>query len=83
MVSPSTLMTWLVQRFPALRAFWDLEKSVLHEIHVSGTVVSPPTNTKIPHLHVHKPKTMVVETVLVIFVSLGAPVSSLFGTKGQ
>ena len=27
-----------------------------------------PTNAKIPHLHVHKPKTVVVETVLVIFV---------------
>ena len=26
---------------PALRAFWDLEKTVLHEIRVSGTVVGP------------------------------------------
>ena len=50
-----------VQRVPALRPFWDLEKTVLHEIRVSGTVVS--TNEKIPHLHVHKPK-----TVLVIFL---------------
>ena len=53
-----------VQRVPALRGFWDLEKTVLHKIHVSGS----PTNAKIPHLHVHKPKTVVVETVLVIFV---------------
>ena len=47
---------------PALRAFWDLEKTVLPEIRVSGI------NEKIPHLHIHKPKTVVVETVLVIFV---------------
>ena len=32
-----------IQRVPALRAFWDLETTVLHEICVSGTVVSPPT----------------------------------------
>ena len=56
-----------LQRVPALRAFWDFEKTVLHEIHDGGT------NAKIPHLHVHKPKTVVVETVvvetvLVIFV---------------
>ena len=44
-----------LQRVPALRAFWDLEKTVLHEIRVSGTVL-------------HKPKNGVVETVLVIFV---------------
>ena len=29
------------QMVPALCTFWDLEKSVLHEIGVSGTVVSP------------------------------------------
>ena len=28
----------ILQRVPALRAFWDLEKTVLHEIRVSGTV---------------------------------------------
>ena len=50
-----------IQRVPALHAIWDLEKTVLHEICVSGTVVSPPTNAKIPHLHVRKPKTVVVE----------------------
>ena len=29
----------VLQRFPALRAFWDLEKTVLHEIRISGTVL--------------------------------------------
>ena len=43
----------LSQRVPALRTFWDFSKS--------------PTSMKIPHLYVHKPKTMVVETMLVIF----------------
>ena len=57
-----------VQRVPALRAFWDLEKTVLHEIRVSWTVGVFPTSVKIPHLHVHKPKALEVETVLVIFV---------------
>ena len=57
-----------VQSVTALRAFWDLEKTVLNEICVSGTVLWSPTNVKIPHLHVHKPKTVVVETVSVIFV---------------
>ena len=36
--------TWyksLLQRVPVLNKFWDLEKTVLHEICVSGTVVSP------------------------------------------
>ena len=28
-----------IQRVPALHAFWDLEKNVLHEIRISGTVV--------------------------------------------
>ena len=60
-----------LQRVPALRGFWDLEKNVLHEIRVSGTVLQSPTTAKIPHLHVHKPKTMVVETVLVVFVHVG------------
>ena len=26
-----------IQRVPALRAFWDFEKTVLHEIRVSGS----------------------------------------------
>ena len=38
----------VLQRFPALRAFWDLEKTVLHEICVSGTVLWSPTSAKIP-----------------------------------
>ena len=46
-----------LQRVPTLRAFWDLEKTVLHEIRVSGTVLWSSTNVKIPHLHVNKPKT--------------------------
>ena len=57
-----------IQRVPALRVFWDLEKTVLHETRVSGTVLWSPTNANSPHLHVTKPKTVLVETVLVIFV---------------
>ena len=41
------------------------------EKYFSETVLQSPTTTKIPHLHVHKPKTVVVETVLVIFVKVG------------
>ena len=37
-----------VQRVPALRVFWDLEKTVLHEIRVSGTVLWSPTNANSP-----------------------------------
>ena len=37
-----------IQRVPALRAFWDLEKTVLHEIRVSGTVVNPLLMRKSP-----------------------------------
>ena len=63
-----------LQRVPASRAFWDLEKTLLHEIRVSGTVGGGySTNAKIPHLHVHKPKTVVVETVLV-----GDPLYNIF-----
>ena len=47
---------------PALRELWDWEKTLLHEICVSGTVGGP----LLAHLHVRKPK--VVETVFVIFV---------------
>ena len=38
----------VVQRVPALRVFWDLEKTVLHETRVSGTVLWSPTNTNSP-----------------------------------
>ena len=58
-----------VQRVPALRVFWDLEKTVLHETRVSGTVLWSPTNANSPtYTYVHKPKNVLVETVLVIFV---------------
>ena len=36
----SGIQTLALQRVPTLRAFWDLEKTVLHEIPVSGTVVT-------------------------------------------
>ena len=34
--------------YPALRAFWDLKKTVLHEICVSGTVLWSPTSANSP-----------------------------------
>ena len=37
-----------LQRVPALRVFWDLEKTVLHETRVSGTVLWSPTNANSP-----------------------------------
>ena len=37
-----------LQRVPVLRAFWDLEKTVLHEIRVSGTLLWSPTNANSP-----------------------------------
>ena len=39
----------IVQRVPALRTFWDLEKTVLHEIRVSGTVLMDSLNAIFPH----------------------------------
>ena len=69
----------VIQRVPALHAFWDFEKTVFHEIRVGGIIVNPPSNAKIPHLHVHKPKTVVLETVLVIFVKMGDPLLFTFG----
>ena len=47
----------------ASRQFWDLKKTSLQEICVIGTERGSPTNANIPHLHIHKPKTVVVETV--------------------
>ena len=38
----------LVQRVPALRAFSDLEKTVLHETRLSGTILWSPTNANSP-----------------------------------
>ena len=37
-----------VQRVPNLRTFWDLEKTVSHEIHASGNVVGPLLMRKSP-----------------------------------
>ena len=61
-----------IQKVPTLRAFWDLGKTVLHEIHVSGTVHWSPTNANSP-TYTYTSQTMVVETVLVIFVLVGDP----------
>ena len=47
----------IVQRVLALLRFWDLRK-----ICVSGTVGGP-SKAKIPHLHVHKPKIVVLYRV--------------------
>ena len=41
-------MAFCIHRVPALRAFWDLEKNVLHEIRVSGTVLCSPNNANSP-----------------------------------
>ena len=50
-------------------AFWDLEKTMLHEICVSETVLWAPTNANSPtYTYLHKQKTVLLETVLVIFV---------------
>ena len=38
-----------IQRVPALRAFWDLENFVLHEIRVSGTVMMDSLKAIFPH----------------------------------
>ena len=37
-----------LQRVPALRVFWDSEKTVLHETRVSGTVLWSLTNANSP-----------------------------------
>ena len=53
---------------PVLRAFWDLEKTMLHEICVPGTVLWSPTNAKTSTCTYISQKTRVVETMLVVFV---------------
>ena len=53
---------------PPYAHFWDLEKTLLHEIGVSGTVLMDSLNTIFPLYRVHRPKAVVVETVLVIFM---------------
>ena len=45
---PKPMVVKEVQRVPALRVFWDLEKTMLHEIRVSGTVLWSPTNANSP-----------------------------------
>ena len=54
----------LIQRVPALRAFWDLEKTVLHEIIVGGPLLTQ----KYPTWYISQKPWWIVETVLVIFV---------------
>ena len=51
---------WVVQKFPALPAIWDLEKAVLHESHVSGTVEGPVSRQKSSTFR-HKSQKTVVE----------------------
>ena len=47
------LIPFILQRVPALRVFWDLEKTVLHETRVSGTVLWSPTNAHSPtYMHI-------------------------------
>ena len=48
MLQTKYLMKFKILRVPTLRAFWDLEKTVLHEICVSGTVLWSPTNANYP-----------------------------------
>ena len=47
-LKPVPAKIYYLQRVPALRAFWDLEKTVLYEIRVSGTVVNPLLTRKSP-----------------------------------
>ena len=61
-----------VQRVPALRAFWDLEKTVLHEIRV--TVLWSLTNTNSPTYTYIIKKRVSGNRVSDFRVSGGAPV---------
>ena len=54
----------LIQRVPALRAFWDLDKTVLHEIRVSVTVLWSLTSANSP-TYTYISQIVLVETVLV------------------
>ena len=47
-ISMVPLFLRLIQRVPALHAFWDLDKTVLHETRVRGTVQWSPTNANSP-----------------------------------
>ena len=68
-----------IQRVPALRGFWDLNKTVLHEICVSGTVRGSLLMQKSPTCtyYISQNPWYLVETVLVILVSGGPPVLAI------
>ena len=63
-----------IQRVPALCAFWDLEKTVLHEIRVSGTVLWSPTNANPPLTRTKAKKRVSGNRVSHFRVSGGPPV---------
>ena len=50
---------------PGLTRILDLKKPTLREICVRGTVGGAPTNVKIPHLNVHKPKIAILGSAVV------------------
>ena len=50
---------------PAFADFGTWKKIALRKIPRKLDCRGAPTNTKIPHLHVHKPKTAVVESAVV------------------
>ena len=52
------------QRVPALRGFWDLKKTRVTRNLRYWDCRGSPTDTKIPHLRVHKPKTAVLGSAL-------------------
>ena len=65
-----------IQRVPALRVFWDLEKTVLHEPRVSGTVLWSPTNAYSPTYTYISQKRVSGNRVSDFRVSGGPPVHS-------
>ena len=66
-----------LQRVPALRVFWDLEKTVLHETRVSWTVLWSPTNANSPTYTYISQKMCCGNRVSYFRVSGGPPVDSL------
>ena len=65
-----------LQRVP-LRAFWDLEKTVLHEIRVSGTVYCGPLLMLIPPLTL----TYTANVLYVVFTDVCLPTKFTNNTK--
>ena len=63
-----------IKRVPALHAFWDLEKTVLHETRVSGTVMWSPTHTNFPTYTYISQKSVSGNRVSDFRVSGGPPV---------